>query len=168
MIPKPATVTGLLLAVVVLAFARLGFTPANGQVPQAMFVKVSPAMPVEHQPIAFYGSVHDDSALEVSISVYGNTTCHLGFNENSPEVFNQINSIHNGNFNVSLTAGLPVGSYCASAFSFNYESGGYLMLEGAAVSFTVSPSTPVPEFSAIEVVAFVALAASLILLRRNP
>jgi hypothetical protein len=140
-------------------YAMAEITPAYGQVAS---LNVSPGLPVANQPITFSG-IAEGGAY---VFVYASSACPgMGNSAIQPIIsLSSVSDQRHGAYSVILWGGLPAGSYSVLAFNdFNVQQG-----TAPCRSFTVLASKPVPEFGGDKaVVAFLALAASLCILRRR-
>lgn len=140
-------------------YAMAEITPAYGQVAS---LNVSPGLPVANQPITFSG-IAEGGAY---VFVYASSACPgMGNSAIQPIIsLSSVSDQRHGVYSVILWGGLPAGSYSVLAFNdFNVQQG-----TAPCRSFTVLASKPVPEFGGDKaVVAFLALAASLCILRRR-
>ena len=163
---KQVIITGLLLVMVTLVGLRASnFTPAYGQFNG--YPQISPANPTANQPVTFSVTISNSEVFQVTFSIYPNASLNLcdtgDWLQLSPSLTLHASPNSENVWSATSTAGLPAGLYCLVVYAYYANIGSPM----CSIFRVAKPTVPVPEFNAIQIVAFTALAASLYLLRRR-
>ncbi|MGA2789515.1 MAG: hypothetical protein ABSF00_01970 [Candidatus Bathyarchaeia archaeon] len=155
----------ILLLVTLIGLTISDFTPAYGQFNG--YPQTSPANPTANQPITFSVTISNSEVYLVTFSIYPNASLNLcdtgDWLQLSPSLTLHASPNSENVWSATSTAGLPAGLYGLVVYAY-YANVGSPM---CTVFRVAKPTLPVPESNAIQIVAFMALAASLYLLRRR-
>ena len=155
----------ILLLVTLIGLTISDFTPAYGQFNG--YPQTSPANPTDNQPITFSVTISNSEVYLVTFSIYPNASLNLcdtgDWLQLSPSLTLHASPNSENVWSATSTAGLPAGLYGLVVYAY-YANVGSPM---CTVFRVAKPTLPVPESNAIQIVAFMALAASLYLLRRR-
>jgi len=141
---------------------------AVGAVHGQQAVTISPPNPVANQPITFYVTEPTTATNYVYVTFANQSRDCKNFTSSSfahGYEFGPFISNSTGNFNVTLTKGLPAGAYCVTVAALvEGVSGAYYTHPEL---FTVRPSAPVSEFSDTLIVFFLSFATLYFTLKRR-